>query len=62
MNNEKLIIEEISVGKLNKTQVAICYLKHITNDDLVAEVKHRLNNLNIKTYRTDKDGTIRLRF
>ncbi len=47
MNNEKLIIEEISVGKLNKTQVAICYLKHITNDDLVAEVKHRLNNLNI---------------
>ena len=29
----------MTIGKLNKTQVAICYLNHITNDDLVAEVK-----------------------
>lgn len=47
INNEKLIIEEINVGKLNKTKVAICYLKNITNDDLVSEVKYRLNNLDI---------------
>lgn len=47
VNNEKLIIEELTIGKLNKTQVAICYLNHITNDDLVAEVKYRLNNLKI---------------
>ncbi|MBR3614605.1 MAG: spore germination protein [Clostridia bacterium] len=47
VNNEKLIIEELTVGKLNKTQVAICYLEHITNDDLVAEIKYRLNNLKI---------------
>ena len=47
VNNEKLIIEEVTVGDLNKTQVAICYLKHITNDDLVSEIKYRLNNLKI---------------
>lgn len=47
INNEKLIIEEISIGALNKTKVAICYLKDITNDDLVAEAKYRLNNLDI---------------
>jgi len=47
VNNEKLIIEETTIGKLNKTQVAICYLKDITNDDLVAEVRYRLNNLDI---------------
>ena len=47
VNNEKLIIEETTVGNLNKTQIAICYLKDITNDDLIAEVRYRLNNLDI---------------
>ncbi len=47
INNEKLIIEETNVGKISKTQVAICYLKDVTNKDLIAEVKYRVNNLNI---------------
>ena len=47
INNEKLIIEESQVGDLNHTQIAICYLKNITNDDLVAEIKYRFNNLKI---------------
>lgn len=47
INNENLVIEETSVGKISKTQVAICYIKNIANDDLVAEVKHRVNNLDI---------------
>lgn len=47
INNENLIIEETSIGKISKTKVAICYLKNITNDDLVGEVKFRLNNLDI---------------
>ena len=47
INNENLIIESSSVGKISKTQVAICYLKDIANNDLVAEVKFRLNNLDI---------------
>ena len=47
VNNENLIIEDLSVGKLSKTKCAICYMKNIANDDLVAEVKYRLNNLDI---------------
>lgn len=47
INNENLIIESASVGKVSKTKIAICYIKDIANDDLVAEVKYRINNLNI---------------
>lgn len=47
VNNENLIIENIEVGKLSKTICSVCYLKDITNNDLVAEVKYRINNLEI---------------
>ena len=47
INNEKLIIEECEVGNISKTKVAICYMKDITNDDLIAECKYRINNLKI---------------
>lgn len=47
INNQHLIIEETDVGNITKTRVAICYMKNITNNDLVAEVKYRINNLDI---------------
>lgn len=47
VNNENLIIENINIGKISKTACAVCYMKNIANNDLVAEVKFRLNNLNI---------------
>ena len=47
VNNENLIIENTSVGTISKTNCAICYLKDVANDDLVAEVKYRINNLDI---------------
>lgn len=47
VNNENLIIENTSIGAISKTDCAICYLKDIANDDLVAEVKYRINNLDI---------------
>lgn len=47
VNNENLIIESISVGKLSNTKCAVCYLKNVANSDLVAEVKYRLNNVSI---------------
>lgn len=46
-NNENLIIENIAVGSLTKTKCAVCYMKNIANNDLVSEVKYRINNLNI---------------
>ena len=47
VNNENLVIENCSVGKISKTKIAICYLADIANNDLVAEVKYRVNNLDI---------------
>lgn len=47
INNENLIIEDATVGKISKTTVAICYIKDIANSELVNEVKYRINNLNI---------------
>ena len=47
VNNENLIIENVEVGKITKTKCAVCYMKDITNPDLVNEVKYRLNNLDI---------------
>ena len=47
VNNENLVIENISVGKMSKTKCGICYLKNIANSDLIAEVKFRLNNINL---------------
>ena len=46
-NSENLIIENTKVGKITKTNCAICYMKNIANDDLIAEVKYRINNLDI---------------
>ena len=47
INNENLIIENVEVGKITKTKCAVCYMQNITNEDLVNEVKYRLNNLEI---------------
>ena len=47
INNENLIIESISIGKITRTNCAICYMQNIANSDLVAEAKFRLNNLSI---------------
>ncbi len=47
VNNENLIIEDTSVGIVSKTKCAICYLKDIANTELVNEVKHRVNNLDL---------------
>lgn len=47
VNNENLIIESIKIGKISKTNCAICYINNITNSDLVAEAKYRLNNIDI---------------
>lgn len=47
INNENLIIESVNVGTLSKTPCAICYLKNVTNSELISEVKYRINNLKI---------------
>ena len=47
VNSEYLVVESVSVGKISKTDCAVCYLSNIANNDLVAEVKYRMNNLGV---------------
>ena len=49
INNENLIIEQLNIGKVTKTIVAFCYMKNIANEDLINEVRFRLNNIDIDT-------------
>lgn len=47
INSPDLIIENSSVGTISKTSVAVCYMKNIANSSLVAEVKYRLNSIDV---------------
>lgn len=47
INNENLVIENITIGNSNKNNCAVCYIKNIANSSLVAETKYRLNNLDV---------------
>lgn len=47
INNENLVIEQLSLGKVTKTTVSFCYMKNIANEDLVNEVRFRLCNIDI---------------
>lgn len=47
INSEDLVIENLNVGKITKTNCAICYMHNIVNSDLISEVKYRINNLDI---------------
>ena len=47
VNNENLVIEDLTVGKVSKTKCAVCYIKGIANNELIAEVKYRIQNLGI---------------
>lgn len=47
INNENLVIESLEVGNVTKTNCSVCYMQNIANDDLVAEIKYRINNLDV---------------
>ena len=47
INNENLTVENLSVGAISQTSVAVCYMQNIANTELVNEVKYRINNLEL---------------
>lgn len=47
VNNENLVIENLNLGNITKTKCGVCYVSGVANDDLIAEVKFRLNNLDV---------------
>ena len=52
VHNENMIIENFSVGSMSQTSCSVCYIKGITNSDLVSEVKYRLNNLDVESLQS----------
>lgn len=44
----KLIVEELTVGTVSKTKVAIVYMDGVTNDELVRTVKQRLDDISFE--------------
>lgn len=52
IKSPNLVIEEVIVGRQTKTPVAICYMRNITNDSLVKEVKKRLNDVEVDNVLT----------
>ena len=47
INSSELIIENVNIGTVSKTNIAICYMKNIANASLVSEVKFRINNIDV---------------
>lgn len=45
LRNENLVCETISVGNISKTPCALFYIKGVTNQSLVKEIKRRLNKI-----------------
>ncbi|MEK3882923.1 spore germination protein [Paenibacillus sp. PL2-23] len=44
----KLTVEELTIGSLSKTKVAIVYMNDVTNEELIRTVKQRLNDINFE--------------
>ena len=47
LRDPKLRFEIIKVGTRSQADIAVCYIKDITNPELVNTVKERINNINI---------------
>ncbi|CQR74093.1 Spore germination protein B1 [Sporomusa ovata DSM 2662] len=47
LRDPNLRFEIIKVGTRSQCDIAVCYIKDITNTELIATVKDRLNNINI---------------
>lgn len=47
IKSPKLWLESMNIGHVTNTTVAIMYIKGIVNDQLLEEVKHRLNDIKI---------------
>ena len=47
LKDEDLIVENISIGRRSKTPCSMLYIKDITNDSLVNEMRRRLENIKL---------------
>lgn len=47
LKDENLIVDDVAVGKVSKTPCSMLYIKNVTNESLVDEVRRRLENINV---------------
>jgi len=47
LKDQNLIAEDVLVGKISKTPCSILYIKDVTNEKLVAEVRRRIRNIKV---------------
>lgn len=55
VNTPDLIMENITVGKTSKTPGAVVYIKNVTNESLVAEVKRRISSIDAQYVMSSLD-------
>lgn len=55
IKSKDMVIEETIVGKQTKTSIAVVYMKGLTNEKMVAELKKRINSIDI-------DGVLTINF
>lgn len=55
IRNKSLVIEELEVGLVSQTPCAVVYMKNITDDALVGEVKRRIESINIDYIMTSAE-------
>ncbi|MDF2839455.1 MAG: Spore germination protein GerKA [Clostridia bacterium] len=47
IKSPNLVIEQTIIGTQTKTPIALCYMKNIANDNLVQDVKKKLDNIDV---------------
>ena len=45
LHTSQLKLEQLTLGTYTQTQVSIVYLEHLANDNIIAELRRRLNNI-----------------
>lgn len=52
IRSEYLVVESLTVGKLSKTDIALCYISTIANMDTVNKIKETIKNIDIDNIST----------
>lgn len=56
IRDPELMMKHLSVGKLSKTDVAICYLKGSANQGLLNKITHRLQTVNVDALTMNQES------
>ena len=52
IKNPKLKFETMSVGSLSKTDICLCYITDLVSEDILENIKSKINSIDLKTVLT----------